>query len=324
MAHPTAEEHDAGHHDGHSRTIIPSLRLNSYPIGDDNPTDDTLESLPRRHIGHPAPPPSVSAQDSLLVKSQDVQLSPTLGDILILRSLKYYSKSIDAKFWNYACLIETVTRPQIMQELESPNKGGNMSSDESAGWCKKILPPESMTPASGGLTAEGAHESAYRRIFALLALLSCTKDIRHFIREELSDTRISMERAELIDEIIKQHCSWDRNSIICHLYHRRGIMVPYFDTANDESVEVMNRTFDARTLFPWTEEIWSKIGGYSSVTKYKVDRGSHNFQRVLDPVSSVVSFYIVCPVPCRSILTGGGLGRWAYPLSTSLLKPWTL
>lgn len=209
-----------------------------------------------------------------------------LGELL--RACAVEHADCDQHFWGYATLKEVMARRRVMKELLRAERG-NFGPREAAKLCQNIL-PVLPTEHHRGRQVPG-YQPTYLAIFALLALTGTTKDIDYFLLPELSDGRILFADPGVIQRCI-DGCGWDYGQRDTFQLHRRGVMIPYFDTGKDGVVEVSpHLNLPENTLLPWlkvegntkgtTRTTWADLG---AATRRMIDPNSHNFKRLLDPV----------------------------------------
>lgn len=211
--------------------------------------------------------------------------SESLDTVLRNHAAHHAERNTHQVFWGYKRLRDLLTEERVMQELQSDD-GGRMSHANAAKWCQRILPP----PTKKRQAPTKSSKRTYLCIFALLVLADRTRDVGTFLTRELSDEKISSADPALIKDKIKK-CRWRNTQCDAFEKHHRGVIVPFFDTGAGSHVEVKHLDLHDETLLPWLMEgseghdSRTKRGGFGSVTKYKIDPYSHNFRRLLDPVS---------------------------------------
>lgn len=246
--------------------LTPSIRLNSFPLAD--------ERTDRQSI------------DATLDQSSDDE-PQRLERRLRRRAVSHADPNTGQSFWGYALLKDIMTRERVVEELLSAKKL-SLSRSEAERLCQQIVPP-SFTPENHHRRPE---QPAYLAIFALLVLARRTRDVQDFLIPDFSDGRIISANLPLIGTPIIDRCRWKDTQFDTYDKHRRGVLVPYFDTGTGTIVEVSpHQELPEGTLLPWLKDKDEgggthrvKTGGYGSVTTYRIDPDSHSFWRLLNPV----------------------------------------
>jgi serine/threonine protein kinase len=141
-------------------------------------------------------------------------------------------------------------------------------------------------------------DSTFRKTFAILVLIECTKHIESFINEGISDRELPLVRRRVRgsgsvrwtltrrdDRQSTVQCigHWSRFKQESFDRYQWSLVAPYFSLAGDETHGVIRHyVLDDNTVLPFTESSMGKTGGFSRVWRVKIHPAHHNLKHPQD------------------------------------------
>jgi hypothetical protein len=205
-------------------------------------------------------------------------------DTLLRRcGIEYFDKRRTMKcFWPAPLLQRIMTKHRVVEELEA----------------YKNTEPGLFHGAALGVLADTILRH-YRKVFAVLVLISKGRFIQVAMDEGLDDTRLPLEMYGTTCQLYKtqkgtsqlklvecfEGLGWDTCHRECFSEYQYAVD-PCVLTLENDGRTPRHKDYHDKVVLPFTDEAERQTGGYGIVTKVTVHEGCHEFHALLKSVSS--------------------------------------